>query len=161
MSESHDASSYLKDAYLGELGGEASFIAWEEVLPERKDSLRLLAEVEAVTARYLRQHLMSEVSEQEAAAVINTGRARALEYAPRDWKALLQSAMPIVEDALIRFEAQERHAPAALRHVYEHFTAHERALVEYFAAELRGENGAQILEAYLATTARVLDQSSA
>ena len=64
MSESHDASSYLKDAYLGELGGEASFIAWEEVLPERKDSLRLLAEVEAVTARYLRQHLMSEVSEQ-------------------------------------------------------------------------------------------------
>ena len=53
----HDPGKYLTDAYLGEIGGEASFHALAKRFPERAADLALLADVEARTASYLADYL--------------------------------------------------------------------------------------------------------
>ena len=45
------------------------------------------------------------------------------------------------------------YAPRDLLAVYETFTAHEQALLDYLELEQRGENGDQVLKEYLALVA--------
>ena len=161
MAETHDPEAYLKEAYLGEIGGEATFLAWLDQLPGREASLRLLAEVEAATARYLKPHLMGEVSEDEVTQVSAWGRARALEMVPEDWPAMLNLATPIVTEAIKKFQAAEAAAPAELAAVYQHFTAHEQALADFLACELAGGDGDPILQGYLDATASAMQQAAA
>ena len=154
------SEEYLKQAYLGEYGGEASFLAWAQCLPEQEPSLRLLAEVESSTANYLRVHLSKEVTQGEIEARVKFGRDRAAHFDVKSWTSLLNAAMPIVEEALIRFKAAEREAPDGLEHVYQHFTAHEQALADFFTCELRGEDGKPILKNYLVETERAMQECS-
>ena len=61
MQATDTPEDYLQEAYLGEIGGEATFRALAEALPEQANDLNLLAEVERVTAEYLSLHLLSPV----------------------------------------------------------------------------------------------------
>ncbi|MEE3278666.1 MAG: hypothetical protein VX211_02650 [Pseudomonadota bacterium] len=156
MSKPTTSAEYLKQAYLGEYGGEASFLAWAKYMPEHESSLRLLAEVESATASYLRGYLSGDVTEEEVAARVKFGRDRAADFDPGSWTSLLKAVMPIVEEALIRLRAAENDAPAGLETVYRHFTAHEQALADFFTRELNGEDGTSILKNYLAETAKAM-----
>ena len=160
MSKSTTPEEYLKQAYLGECGGEASFLTWAECIPEHESSLRLLAEGESATANYLRSYVSADVTEEEVAARVKFGRDRAADFDLGSWTSLLKAVMPIVEEALIRLKAAEKDAPTELETVYRHFTAHEQALADFFTRELSGEDGTSILKNYLAETARAMREYS-
>ncbi len=156
MTETVTPEEYLKQAYLGEFGGEETFLAWVESLPECAESLQLLAEVEAATAAYLKPHLLSPVADEEVEALRKFGRERAQEIAPSTWSQMLDMAAPIIDEALTRFKAAESTAPPELRSVYEHYTAHEQVLADFIVAEREGQDGTPILRKYLENTALVL-----
>jgi hypothetical protein len=138
---------YLQEAYLGEIGGEATFRALAEALPERASDLHLLAEVERVTAEYLNLYLLSSVGAVAKRRV--EGKKRVAAMGIENWAALLDTALPIVEEALATLRAAEAHAPKDLLEVYQTFTAHEQALADYLRLERDGKDGAQVLENYI------------
>ena len=140
---------YLQEAYLGEIGGEATFRALAESLPERASDLHLLAEVERVTAEYLSLHLLSSVPTEAVAKRRAEGKKRVTAMGIESWAALLEGALPVVEDALATLKAAEAHAPKDLLEVYQTYTAHEQALADYLRLERDGKDGAHVLENYI------------
>ena len=140
---------YLQEAYLGEIGGEATFRALARALPERKKELVLLAEVERVTAEYLRQHLLSTVPEERVRSRRAEGVERVNALGIESWSALLDSAIPVVDAALELMRAAEAQAPEELLQVYQTFTAHEQALADYMRLEQQGKEGGHILEGFI------------
>ncbi len=147
---------YIKQAYLGEFGGEETFRAWAELLPKRAESLNLLAEVEAATAAYLKKYLLAAVDDEEVERLRKFGRERAQEIAPATWSTMLDMAEPIIDEALVRFKAAEATAPLDLKPVYEHYTAHEQALADFIKRERDGLDGNPILQKYLDSTALLM-----
>lgn len=140
---------YLQEAYLGEIGGEATFRALAEALPERAGDLNLMAEVERVTADYLSQHLLTPVPAETVAERRKQGKQRITALGIESWAALLDGAIPIVESAVEKLKAAEAHAPEDLLEVYQIFTAHEQALADCLRLERDGKGGAHVLEDYI------------
>jgi hypothetical protein len=140
---------YLQEAYLGEIGGEATFRAIAELLPERASELHLLAEVERITAEYLSVHLLSPVPAEAVAERRAQGEKRVTAMGIDSWASLLDSAMPIVEDALATLKAAEADAPENLLEIYQTYTAHEQALADYMQLERDGRDGAHVLEDFI------------
>jgi hypothetical protein len=140
---------YLQEAYLGEIGGEATFLGLVEALPERAGSLNLLAEVERVTAEYLSDHLLSPISPEVVEQRRAEGRNRATALSAENWAALLDSAIPVVEAAVAVFKTAEANAPDDLLEVYQTYTAHEQALADYMLLERDGQDGARVLQDYI------------
>ena len=143
------SDDYLREAYLGEIGGEAYFRSLAEVLPDRATALNLLAEVEQVTAEYLEPHLQAPVSENAVAERRAQGSKVVAAQDLKDWTGFLQSALPVVEQALAMMQKAEADAPENLLAVYQTYTAHEQALADYLRLERVGEDGTRVLEAYL------------
>ena len=65
------------------------------------------------------------------------------------WDDLLASATPFIQAAADRMKAAETHAPKALSDVYQVFTAHEQALVDYMQLESTSADGADVLRAFI------------
>ena len=149
MQAANTPERYLQEAYLGEIGGEATFGALAEVLPEHATGLRLLAEVERITAHYLSLHLLSPVPADAVERRRAEGKQRVTAMGIDSWEALLEGAIPVVEEALTVFKAAEAQAPEALLEVYQTFTAHEQALADYLRLAKGGEDGAHLLEEYI------------
>ena len=68
MQATDTPEQYLREAYLGEIGGEATFLALIDSITEKGNELRLLAQVENVTAEYLKPYLYSPIPEEEVAS---------------------------------------------------------------------------------------------
>jgi hypothetical protein len=149
LQATNTSERYLLDAYLGEISGEATFRALAGTLPERASDLHLLAEVERVTAVYLSHHLLSPVSMEAVASRRAEAKRRATAMGIDSWAALLESAIPIVQEALEKIKAAEAHAPKELLEVYQTYTAHEQALADYLRLERDGKGGAHVLENYI------------
>ncbi|MGI9328943.1 MAG: hypothetical protein ACR2PZ_27245 [Pseudomonadales bacterium] len=149
MHSTHNPEQYLQQAYLGEIGGEATFRSLADALPERADALNLLAEVERLTADYLRTHLLTQIStetvDEHRAEAVN----RVTDIGKLSWSGVIDFAIPIVDEALTTFKAAEQQAPSELLGVYRMYTAHEQALAEYFRLERDGSDGTHVLEKYL------------
>ncbi len=143
------SEDYLREAYLGELGGEATFRALVEVLPDRAADLSLLADVERVTANYLKPHLRAEVPEALVVERRKAGEQGVSALGVESWEGFLKIALPVVEKALARMKDAEAGAPEALLEVYETYSAHEQALADFMHQELEGNAGAHVLERYL------------
>lgn len=147
--EAHAPDQYLKDAYLGELRGQATFEMIKERFPDKARELDLLAEIEAATAIFLRPHLSKEVSAAEEAHARAQGQARKTMTQYASWQDFIDQAVPFLERATQTLKAAEQHAPPELVSVYETYTAHERALVDFLLLEREGKSGRPVAQAYL------------
>ena len=150
----HDPKQYLLDAYLGEIGGEASFLALIDRLPEHEDTLRLLAKVESDTATALAPYLDETPNQSALADVQDKAQARMQKFKATSWAEMIEDILPIIEDALTRFIDAEQHAPSNLQGIYKTYTAHEQALADFLYLERDGKDGTRILRDYLDTLPR-------
>lgn len=150
----HQPDQYLKDAYLGELRGQATFEMLKDHFPDKANELDLLAEIEAATAMFLRPYLSKEVSGAEEAHARAQGQARKAKTDYANWQDFIDQAVPFLERAAQTLQAAERHAPQELRSVYETYTAHERALIDFLLLEREGTNGLPAAQTYLESLAR-------
>ena len=150
---SHDSKQYLLDVYLGELGGESSFLAMIAHLPEHEEKLRLLATVEKETAAALAPYLEEKPSASTVADVHNAATERMKTFQLDSWSAMIDGVLPIVDAALAQIIEAEQHAPEALRDIYRTYTAHEQALADCLRLEKEGKDGSGALTQYLATLA--------
>ena len=150
MSAAVAPETYLKNAYLGELGGEAFFRGLAEFFPARGDSIDLLARVEARTAAYLAAADISAPAD-EATAAIERGRVAASVYRDASWEDFLQKILPVIEAATARFETAAARAPKNHVAAYRRLTDHEQALLDFIRLELDGQSGDSALERYLSS----------
>jgi hypothetical protein len=153
------SEAYLKQAYLGEIRGEAFFRGLTQAMPERADDIALLAEVERATAAYLFPYLVKPVGPEEVSAAHDAGQSRVSNMAIGSWSELVETILPIISGAIATFREAETHAPQHLREVYELFTAHEQALLDYLHAERDGQDGSSRLRAFLEQLVSVQDQT--
>lgn len=160
MQATHSPADYLKQAYLGEVAGEASLRALSSLLPEQSVQLNLLAEVEAATAKMLEAVLLEPVPAAEREQAAAQGLAGLDGLADADWPQLAASILPIAERALVRFQNAHQYAPKDLLPVYQMVTAHEQALVDCLQAEAGGTDGLSFLRSYLGRVAQ-FSQSAA
>jgi hypothetical protein len=149
MPTTNTPESYLLDAYLDEISGEATFLALAETLPERANDLHLLAEVERTTAVYLSHHLFSSVSTETLDSRRVEAKRQVGVMGFDSWAALLEGATPIVQEALEELKTAEAHAPKELLEVYQTYTAHEQALADYLRLEREGKSGQHVLKNYI------------
>lgn len=148
--ETHAPDQYLKDAYLGELRGQATFEMLKERFPDKARELDLLADIEAATAIFLRPHLCHQgVSAAEEAHARAQGQARKTMTHYASWQDFIDQAVPFLERATQTLKAAEQHAPPELISVYETYTAHEQALVDFLLLEREGKSGSPVAQAYL------------
>ncbi|MEE2782608.1 MAG: hypothetical protein VYE04_04585 [Pseudomonadota bacterium] len=153
MQKPEHPQQYLMQGYLGEIRGEETFRVFIDKLPDRRASLELLAEVERATAAFLKGHLEAEASPVDVEQARDQARARLENFAVDSWQDFISASKPIVEQALAIMKQAHDYAPRDLLAVYETFTAHEQALLDYLELEQRGENGDQVLKEYLALVA--------
>ncbi len=149
--DQHEPQDYLKSAYLGELGGAATFEAVKSKLPNHTEALDLLARVERETARFLKPELTNALQQSEIEQTIESAVARIDEWPIDSWQGFLRSSLSVIEPALTMMRNAETHAPEHLRAVYQTYTAHEQALLDYVHAELQGQSGEGYLTGYLET----------
>ena len=74
------------------------------------------------------------------------------------WQALLDGVLPVVQAAVTAMRAAETDAPEELLEVYQTFTAHEQALLDFMLLEREGKSGAHLLESYIASVSQQGDQ---
>lgn len=147
-SEPHRPDQYLKDAYLGELTGEATLQMLRGHFPEKVDALNQMARIEALTAKFLRAHLCASVSLKEEAQARAQGRSRKdpVDYA--DWSDFIHQIVPLLKRAVLKSQGAEALAPTHLKSVYEIYTAHEQALIDFLELEKLGLSGHPAAESY-------------
>ena len=149
MQANDHPEQYLKKAYLGEIRGEATFRAFVDVFPEHRAALELLAEVERATAQFLKPKVTADVSQAELDRAREQANARIENFKVKSWQQFVESILPTVEQALATMKEAHAFAPSELLTVYETYTAHEQALLDYLSKERRGEKGEHELTGYL------------
>jgi len=135
-------AAYVEQCYQGEVEGEALFRALvrasKDAHAQRK--LRVLEQLERDTKEFLRPAVEETGrSAEEDPKRIATGEKLGTKLADMPWIEL----MKVFEDPLVRFVAQfeqsETLATPGKESVLAHYTAHERALLEFTRREIRGD----------------------
>ncbi|MEI4263823.1 oxidoreductase [Roseovarius sp. D0-M9] len=144
----------LKLYYEEEIEGEAYFAAIAERLevPEHRDKMRLMADVETYAAAAVHPLLLKHgLVPRDAEGLHRTGRAQA-ENASGDWDSLIaemRESFPAFMDDFARLEAM---APAEDLPALKVLTAHETAAIDFLEREAAGDpQSAAPMQRYLET----------
>ena len=135
-------AAYVEQCYQGEVNGEALFRAMVRASKDAnaQQKLRVLEQLERETKEFLRSAVEETGrSVREDPEQIAAGEKLGTRLASLPWPEL----MKVFEDSLVRFVAQfeqsEKLATPGKGPVLAHFTAHERALLEFTRREIQGD----------------------
>ena len=135
-------AAYVEQCYQGEMNGEALFRAMVALSKDAhaQQKLRVLEQLERETKEFVRPVVeRTGRSVREDPKQIAAGEKFGTTLASMPWAEL----MKVFEDSLVRFVAQfeqsEKLATPGNEPVLAHYTAHERALLEFTRREIRGD----------------------
>lgn len=139
--ERADYLAEIREAYQGEVYGEALFRRAAELSPDpvRSRKWSVLARLEHETGARLRSLLegLGETVRYDARRVESGGR-HAVNLVALPWAAAMGAFLPAIGPVIERYEALERAAPPEEATVLGHLAAHERALEWFARLELDG-----------------------
>ena len=141
MSESDEFVRYLIERFQGEVYGEAVFKAMADAEPDAdaRWKWRVLETLERETKEYLDRALRARGHEVKAS---EERWAQGLRFGARLASVPRAVFLPGLRSEVLKFvaeyEAAEALAPADGRAVAQHFTAHERAILDFADLELAG-----------------------
>lgn len=128
----HPQYADLQAAYLGEIRGEAFFLALAEHIDEGAAALRLLAQLERQTGQRMASLLHRHgLPLGDHAAARAKGRERAQEWSTLDWPQALERLEALVLPFVERYDALAEQAIVADRDTLDDFARHEHALLDF------------------------------
>ena len=136
-------TSYLEECFHGETNGEALFrvLADASTSDDARRKLRVLEQLERETKEFLRAALVAEGrSIHDEPKHVADGEKLGHRLSKLTWHELMNVFEPSLVRFVERFEQSEQLAPPGKQHVLQHFTAHERALLEFTKHELEGRH---------------------
>lgn len=152
----HPRSSELQAAYLGEIRGEAFFLALAGYFHEGASALRLLARLELRTgqrmASLLHRHGLP-LGDLDAARA--KGRERAREWSTLNWQQALERLEDLVRPFVEQYDTLAEQASRADQPALDALALHERALLDFtrLARQGRMEAAQEVIHRQLAEPA--------
>lgn len=135
-SEQH---AILASWYLGELGGEAMFLAMASRSPDRARKWEVLAALERETGRRIRTALATSQAPLLTESAGDAAEARIGELSDRPWTDQMCWLRGIADEALEEMTREATSFPSEMRQLVEFVLAHEQALAEFATRELAGD----------------------